>query len=235
MKNSLVTLALLAASFAAAAQPTTSSAPTSSAQVAAPAAYTDRMAATIKELLSTNDPALAQQVIGKFERAAAVAPHDWLPRYYQAYGYVRLGFTAKDSDQQDKYFDQAHTALDHVQKLPAADASEVGVLQAYLYQGRIMVSPMARAMKYTGLVMENLDRAEKANPQNPRVHLVRGNDFNFRPKMFGGGPEAAMPHYLKAKACFSAFKPASSLAPNWGQGHLAGILKQYETTATSAK
>ncbi|MBC8083135.1 MAG: hypothetical protein H7Z21_07980, partial [Hymenobacter sp.] len=106
---------------------------------------------------------------------------------------------------------------------------------AYLYQGRIMVSPMTRALKYTTLVGESLGQAEQANPQNPRVYLVRGNDLNFRPKLFGGGAEAARPHYEKARLCFDAFKPASSIAPYWGKGQLAGILKQYETAAVTAK
>ena len=108
-------------------------------------------------------------------------------------------------------------------------------MQAYLHQGRIMVAPMTRALKYTALVEESLGQAEKANPQNPRIYLVRGNDFNFRPKMFGGGPEAAKPHYEKAKACFDTFKPASSIAPDWGKGQLAGILKQYETATVTPK
>ncbi|UOG73628.1 hypothetical protein MTX78_16025 [Hymenobacter tibetensis] len=233
MKKPLLALAFFAASFAATAQ---TSAPATPATAAVAAdAYTNMMVATIKELQSTNDPAATQQAISKFERAATVASNDWLPRYYQAYGYVRLGFVAKGKDQQDKYFDQAQTALDQARALPAADASEIGVMQAYLYQGRIMVSPMTRAMQYTAMVGESLGEAEKANPQNPRVHLVRGNDFNFRPKMFGGGPEAAKPHYQKAKTCFDTFKPASSIAPDWGKGQLTSLLKQYDTAAVTTK
>ncbi|HEX8426599.1 hypothetical protein [Hymenobacter sp.] len=230
MKKPLFTLALVAASFAALAQQPTLAAPAPAASAASP--YINMMAATIQELLTTNDPAATQQAISKFERAAAVMPADWLPRYYQAYGYVRLGFFAKDGEGQDKYFDQAQAALDQARKQPAADASELAVMQAYLYQGRIMVSPMTRAMQYTTKVGESLAQAEKLNPGNPRVYLVRGNDLNFRPKMFGGGPEAAKPYYDKAKACFDTFQPASSIAPTWGKGQLAGILKQYEATAS---
>lgn len=230
MKKSFLAFALCAASFAAVAQAPAASTP---ATVAVPTdAYTQMMAVTIKEMLSSSNPTAIQQAISKFERAAAVATNDWLPRYYQAYGYVRLGFVTKGSEQQDKYFDQAQTALDQARTLPAADASELGVLQAYLYQGRIMVSPMARAMKYTAMVGESLGQAEKANPQNPRVYLVRGNDFNFRPKMFGGGMEAAKPHYEKAKALFAAFKPATALSPNWGEANVKAMLA--ETAAQTA-
>ncbi|MDF7812292.1 hypothetical protein [Hymenobacter sp. YC55] len=224
MKKPFLALVLCAASFAAVAQaPATS---TSATTTATSDVYTQMMTATIKELLSTSNPAATQQAVSKFERAAAVATKDWLPRYYQAYGYVRLGFLTKDSEQQDKYFDQAQTALDQAHALPAADASELGVMQAYLYQGRIMVAPMTRAIKYTAMVGESLGQAEKANPQNPRVYLVRGNDFNFRPKMFGGGMEAAKPHYEKAKALFAMFKPATALSPNWGEANVKGLLAE---------
>ncbi|WP_375434150.1 hypothetical protein [uncultured Hymenobacter sp.] len=231
MKKSFLALALCAASFAAAAQTPATSAPAT--VTATPDVYTQMMAATIKEMQGTNNPAATQQAISKFERAAAVAAQDWLPRYYQAYGYVRLGFLTKDSELQDKYFDQAQTALDQARALPAADASELGVMQAYLYQGRIMVSPMTRAMKYTAMVGESLGQAEKANPQNPRVYLVRGNDFNFRPKMFGGGMEAAKPHYEKAKALFATFKPATVLSPNWGEASVKGLLTESATQTAS--
>jgi hypothetical protein len=233
MQKTLFTLALVAASFAAPAQAPPTAAPAVAAAPTDP--YTSMMAATIKEMLSTSDGAVVQQAIDKFERAAAVRAADWLPRYYQAYGYVRLGFLTRDGDQQDKYFDRAQTALDQARKLLGADASELSVMQAYLYQGRIMVSPMTRGMKYAALVSESLDLAEKANPRNPRTYLVRGNDFKFRPKMFGGGAEAARPWYDKAKAAFETFAPASSIAPNWGRGQLTGILKSYETPAASAQ
>ncbi|UOQ65029.1 hypothetical protein [Hymenobacter volaticus] len=224
MKKPFLAFVLCAASFAAVAQTPAIDTPTTA--TATTDVYSQMMAATIKEMLSSSNPTATQQAISKFERAAAVAANDWLPRYYQAYGYVRLGFLTKDSEQQDKYFDQAQTALDQARALPAADASELGVMQAYLYQGRIMVSPMARAMKYTAMVGESLGQAEKANPQNPRVYLVRGNDFNFRPKMFGGGMAAAKPHYEKAMALFATFRPATVLSPNWGEANVKNLLAE---------
>lgn len=234
MKKPLLTLALVAASFAAVAQ----TAPATATTVAAPATspYAAMMQVTIKEMMSATDKAQLQQSIAKMERAAAVAPQDWLPRYYQAHAYVRLGFATQESDAQDKIFDQAQAALDQARQLPGADVSEVSVVQAYLYQGRIMVAPMTRAMSYTGRVQEALEAAEKANPANPRTYLVRGNDLKFRPKMFGGGDAAARPFYDKAKVAFAAFRPATVISPTWGERQLEGILKSYDTAAAvSAK
>ncbi|QNH63465.1 hypothetical protein [Hymenobacter sediminicola] len=234
MKKTLLLLAL-AASFAAQAQaPTTAAAPAATA--AAPAdAYTTMMAATITELMKSGEVPQLMQADAKLERAAAVAPQDWLPRYYQAYARVIACFVTKEGDEaKDNYLDQADAALAQARKL-RGDESEVSVLQAYIYQARIMVSPMTRFMAYGGKVEDALTQAQTANPQNPRVLLLRGNNFYFRPKMVGGGPDVAKPFYDQAKVSFAAFKPASALAPNWGERQLLGRLKQYETATTSAQ
>lgn len=234
MKTIVLTLAFAAASFAASAQsqPAAAVAP---APAAAPAdAYTTMMAATITELMSTGDPAALKAVAAKLERAATVAPADWLPRYYQAYALVINVFQSKeDGDTKDKTLDQAEAALTQARQLHG-DASELLTLQAYAYQARLGISPMIRSMKYSEMVGEAVAQAQALNPANPRSYLVEANNVNFTPKMFGGGPENAKPLYLQAQAKFAAFVPAGPLAPNWGQRQLQGRLKQYETPATAA-
>ncbi|MFC6224763.1 hypothetical protein ACFP2F_16055 [Hymenobacter artigasi] len=239
MKTLVLTLAFAAVSLAAAAQsqPATAALPgTTPAAAAAPAdAYTTLMSATITELMSTGDPAVLKAVAAKLERAATVAPADWLPRYYQAYALVINVFQSKeDGDAKDKTLDQAETALAQARKLHG-DESELLALQAYAYQARLGISPMMRSRKYSELVGEAVAQAQSLSPANPRPYLVEANNVNFTPKMFGGGPEAAKPLYVQAQARFAAFVPAGPLAPNWGQRQLQGRLKQYETPATAAK
>ncbi len=213
MKTVLLTLALAAASLAATAQPQ-AAAPVAST---APDAYTAMMSATIAEQNAAGTPADVQANLAKLERAAAAAPTAWEPRYYQARGYLKLGFAGQDDDQKDQLFDQAQAALDQAKKLPGADQAEVLILQAYIYQGRIMVSPMARGMVYTGRVAEALTQAKNLAPNNPRLYLLLGNDSFYRPSMFGGGPDKALPLYEKAKALFATFRPANALSPAWGE------------------
>ncbi|UOQ52556.1 hypothetical protein [Hymenobacter cellulosivorans] len=226
MKNTLLILALTAACFSAAAQqPAAKTAAT--AATAAPAGYADMMAATITELHSTGDPAQLQQIVSKFERAAAAVPTDWLPQYYQAYGRLIISFQSKeDGDVKDKYLDQAEAALAQARKL-GGDESELLVLQAYIHQSRLGISPMARSMKYSGMVRDALAQAKKLNPANPRIYLVEGNNLYFTPKMFGGGPDVAKPVFEEAQARYAAFKPATPLMPNWGERQLQGRLKSY--------
>ncbi|GAA4053674.1 hypothetical protein GCM10022409_45810 [Hymenobacter glaciei] len=235
MKTLVLTLAFAAASLAASvqAQP---AAPATNAAAAAPAdAYTTMMTATITELMSTGDPVVLKAVAAKLERAATVAPADWLPRYYQAYALVISVFQSKeDGDAKDKTLDQAEAALAKARQLHG-DESELLALQAYAHQARLGISPMMRSQKYSELVGEAVAKAQALNPANPRPYLIEANNVFFTPKMFGGGAVAAKPLFEKAQDKFAAFVPAGPLAPNWGQRQLQGRLKQYETPATAAK
>jgi hypothetical protein len=238
MKTLALTLAFAAAALTARAQ-TQPAAVASATATAVPApapanAYTALLQATIAEQNAAKTPADVQASLAKLERAAAVAPTAWEPRYYQARGYLKLGFAGKDSDAQDKLFDQAQAALDQAAKLPGAEQAEILVMQAYIYQGRIMVSPITRGMVYSGRVGEALARAQALAPANPRVYLLLGNDSFYRPSMFGGGADKAKPYYEKAKALFATFRPATALSPTWGEAMTDAMLAK-ATAAVAAK
>ncbi|RZK60672.1 MAG: hypothetical protein EOO59_06730, partial [Hymenobacter sp.] len=82
MKKPFLLLAFAAASFSAAAQTTPIAAP-AAPPAAAPAGYAELLGATITQVMSTSDAAELKGLAAKLERAATVAPADWLPRYYQ--------------------------------------------------------------------------------------------------------------------------------------------------------
>jgi hypothetical protein len=235
MKKSLLTLVLAATCYCASAQtaPTSTSAPKA---VATPAGYADMLGTTITAVLNTGDAAELKALAAKLERAAAVAPADWLPRYYQAYALLINVFQSKeDSDAKDATLDQAEAALAKARQLKG-DESELLTLQAYLYQARLGISPMLRSAKSARLVNETVAEAKKLNPANPRPYLVGANNVYYTPSMFGGGAEAAKPLYEEAKAKYAAYRPTSPLLPNWGQDQLLGRLKKYEVaTAQAAK
>ncbi|RSK44180.1 hypothetical protein [Hymenobacter perfusus] len=238
MKTALLTLACVTASLAALAQnaaPAAASAAPATTTAAAPAgSYAALLGTTVQELMSTGEPTVLKQLDARLERAATVAPQDWLPRYYQAYARVITCFQSKeDGDVKDQYLDRAEAALTQARKL-GGDEAELLVLQSYIYQARLGVSPMLRSMKYSGMVKEALAQAKKLNPANPRIYLVEANNVYYTPAMFGGGAEVAKPVYEEAKARFAAFRPASALAPNWGERQVLGRLKAYQT-ATAAK
>jgi hypothetical protein len=235
MKKSLLTLVLAATCYCASAQTAPTSTNTTKA-VATPAGYADMLGTTITAVLNTGDAAELKALAAKLERAAAVAPADWLPRYYQAYALLINVFQSKeDSDAKDATLDQAEAALAKARQLKG-DESELLTLQAYIYQARLGISPMLRSAKYSRLVNETVAEAKKLNPANPRPYLVGANNVYYTPSMFGGGAEAAKPLYEEAKAKYAAYRPTSPLLPNWGQDQLLGRLKKYEVaTAQAAK
>lgn len=234
MKAANLTLTLaLATTFAAAAQSqpvaiasATPAAKTAAAAPASPApdAFTAAMLPLIAAQNAAVTPADFQANLAQLERAVSAAPTAWEPRYYQARACLRLGFMSADGDAQDKFFDRAQAALDQAKKLPRAEQAELLILQAYLYQGRIMVSPMTRGMIYSGRVSEALSLAEAGSPGNPRVALLRGNDLFYRPSMFGGGADKAKPFYQLAVLRFVGFQPATPLSPTWGAKMAAAML-----------
>jgi len=235
MKKSLFTLALAALSLAAAAQTTAATQP-ATARATAPAAgsYAELLGATITQVMRTGDAAELQALAAKLERAATVAPADWLPRYYQAYALIISVFQSKEGDDaKDALLDRAEAALTQARQLKG-DESELLTLNAYAYQARLGISPMLRSMKYSRMVSETVAQAKKANPANPRAYLVGANNVYYTPSMFGGGAEPAKPLYEEAKAKYAAFQPAGPLAPNWGQSQLLGRLKKYEVAAAPA-
>ncbi|WP_201980562.1 hypothetical protein [Hymenobacter rubidus] len=236
MKAAVLTLALAATSLLAVAQSkTTALASAAPVPSAASDAFTTLMAATIAEQSAAATPADVQANLAKLERAVAAAPTAWEPRYYQARGYLKLGFASQPDDRQDKRFDQAQAALDAAKKLPGADVAELLVLQAYIYQGRIMVSPMTRGMVYAGRVAEALNQAKALAPNNPRVYLLLGNNAFHTPSMFGGGPDKAKPLYEKAKGLFATFRPANALSPTWGEKMNDAMLAQCPADIAATK
>ena len=232
MKKLLLTLIFAAASLAAFAQTAPATAPVPTAAAPTPAGYAELLGATITQVMSTSDAAELQALTAKLERAARVAPADWLPRYYQAYallGQARLG---KDAHP-DALLDRADAALKQARELHG-DESEILALQANIYQGRLTIDPMSRAQEYSPLVMETVALAKTLNPANPRPYLVEANQVYYTPELYGGGAGKARPLYEEAKAKFAAFQPAGPLAPNWGQNQVLGRLKKHEGAATAA-
>jgi hypothetical protein len=235
MKKPLFTLALAVLSLVAAAQ-TTPARPAATVATPATGSYAELLGATITQVMSTGDAAELQALAATLERAATVAPADWLPRYYQAYALIVSVFQSKeDGDAKDALLDRAEAALAQARRLKG-DESELLTLQAYAYQARLGISPMLRSMEYSRLASEAVAQAKQANPANPRPYLVGANNVYYTPSMFGGGAEPAKPLYEEAKAKYAAYQPSSPLAPGWGQSQVLSRLKKYEVaTAPAAK
>ena len=240
MKTTVLTLALAASSFLAAAQSQPASVAVASrpapaaagAAAAGNAAYHQAMLAAIAEqaAIKTTDDALANAA--KLEGAAAAAPTAWEPRYYLARTYLKLGAMEKDSQQKDQAYARAQAALDQARPLPGADQAEVLVVQAFLYQGIMMAAPAERGQEYSAKVSETLKQVKALAPGNPRLYLLLGNEQYYCPAEYGGGPDKARLLYAQAKALFAAYRPASALSPVWGEKTVDAMLAKIGSVAT---
>ncbi|MGI4741253.1 MAG: hypothetical protein ACRYG7_39300 [Janthinobacterium lividum] len=195
----------------------------------APAGYQELLLATINELQAARTLPATRAAVGKLDRAAAAAPTDWLPLYYQGLGYVQLSFLSNDEATRDKCLDQAQVLLDKSRKL-SQSPGELLVLQGYLYQARLAVSPMLRAMEYGPKASAILQEAHRIDPQNPRASYLMGSNLFHKPALFGGGGEAARPWLEQAVALYAASHPATPTAPRWGQTEAKLLLAQVTRT-----
>lgn len=202
---------------------------------AAPVGYAEGMAQAVADLTSTADPAVLQAAAAKMERVAATVPTDWLPRYYQAYALATSTFQSHDNaTAKDHTLDQAEKALGQARQLKG-DESELLALQAYVYQARLVVAPTERGQQYSELAGDAVAQAKALNPANPRPYLIAANNLYHTPSEYGGGAAAARPLFEFAQAKFAAFKPATPLAPQWGQDQVLVRMKEYAAPAQVSK
>lgn len=164
----------------------------------------------------------------QFERIASAEPTEWLPRYYAGLNYVYLGFMGKDEAEKDKYLDQADANLKAAEAITNArsgpENDELAVLKAYIAQSRMVVDPMSRWQQYGPLFQAGLDKAKTLNPNNPRIYVLEGSSLMYTPAQFGGGADTACPVLKQAAEKLTTFKPASNLAPMWGEKQLEPLL-----------
>ena len=63
-----------------------------------------------------------------------------------------------------------------------------------------------------------MEKAEKADPTNPRISLLKAEDTYFTPEQFGGSKTKGLELFQKSLDQFKVYKPKSTLDPNWGKG-----------------
>lgn len=166
-----------------------------------------------------------KQAVSQLERIAAAEPKEWLPNYWAAYGLVNLNYAETDADKKDIILEKAEKFAAAAEKLQPNN-DEIEVLKAYIASARMAVSPQDRWQKYGAIVGTALQNATKLNPENPRAALLAGQGIFYTPEAYGGGKKKSEPILQDAINKFTKFKPASSIAPNWGERVAKWMLSQ---------
>lgn len=155
-------------------------------------------------------------IANTMERIAHKENKKWLPAYYASYCYLMTGiFTEKKKDQ-DAWYTKADDWVQICEKIENIDTAEVLVLKANIWQMQISLKPMKLGQTLGPLTDKAIKDAERISPDNPRVHLLKGQIAFYTPPMFGGDKDRAYQDFLKAKELFEIIKPISLIAPRWG-------------------
>ena len=192
------------------------------------AEYYQSIGTNIKKLAEAKTPYDLQTLANQFELIANKDKKDWLPLYYAAQSTILIVHRGVDKSKIDAYLDKAQKFIDKALEINKNE-SEIIVLQGFLHQARISVSPMSRGQKYSALAQGCFEKAKALNPKNPRIYYLSALSVMNTPKMFGGGKKKALPLFLEAKKKFEAFKPGTIVSPNWGAEHNQKMLDKCQS------
>ena len=166
-------------------------------------------------------------VSAQFDMIADKWNNEWSANYYAAFAKVIASFSEQDSKKKDLFLDAADKYLEKVKSL-GKENDETYVLAALITSARIAVDGQNRGMQYGGIFNQYIEKAEKINPDNPRIYYLKGSSLFYQPEMYGGGKDKAKPYFEKAKDLFAKESKASILKPYWGEKQNLDYLKQCE-------
>lgn len=161
-----------------------------------------------------------QTLANDFQRIGSKESSQWLPQYYAAFASIQKGRIMMRGGQMqdlDGVAAQAEKYLGMAQNLAGADNAEIHLLRKMAYSMRMMVNPQQRYMTDGARAGEELNIAEKLDPGNPRIALIKAEDTYFTPEQYGGSKTKGVEQFKAAIAKFNAYKPKTSLDPNWGK------------------
>ena len=143
----------------------------------------------------------------------------WLPYYYSAHALIEKGrnlMRTGNLSELDAVAAQAQSSLDKASDL-SKDNAELLILQKMIHSLKMMVDPQARFMSEGMLGADALSKAEKLDPENPRITLMKAEDTYFTPEQFGGSKTKGLELFQKSLDQFKVYQPKTSLDPNWGK------------------
>ncbi|EJL76220.1 hypothetical protein [Chryseobacterium populi] len=170
-----------------------------------------------------------QVLVNDFHRIAGKEESKWQPYYYTAFSFIQKGrvmMREGKMDELDNIAGQAQKYLDAAQSVDPKDNAEIHLLKKMSYSLRMMVNPQQRYMTDGTKAAEELKIAEKLDPENPRIALIKAEDTYFTPEQYGGSKTKGIEMFKQALAKFNAYTPKTSLDPNWGKSEAEYFINQ---------
>lgn len=183
-------------------------------------AFEKAMTEKISKLEQSKTPEDFTASSNDFARIGDKEKTNWLPYYYAAHASIEKGRnimrTGKMSEL-DAIAAEAQTNLDKASALSPNNA-EILILQKMIHSLKMMVDPQSRFMSEGMLAADALSKAEKLDPENPRISLLKAEDTYFTPEQFGGSKTKGLELFQKSLDQFKVYKAKTTLDPTWGKG-----------------
>ena len=185
----------------------------------------ESLSKTLTKMDSVQNLSQMMSISAQFDMIAAKWENEWSSNYYAAYAKTIASFIVQDNKKKDLFLDEADKYLDKIKAIDSQN-DETWVLAALITNARISVDGQNRGMQYGGIFNQYLSKAEKINPDNPRIYYLKGTSLFYTPEMYGGGKALAKPLFERAKELFAKEARTSVLKPNWGEKQNLDYLKQ---------
>ena len=157
-----------------------------------------------------------------FERVAEAEKDKWLPYYYAAYtNYVTAWMNQKLD--KDKVAGKSNDLITKAEALEPNN-SELFCLRQMTATLQMLVDPMSRWQSYGTEASNAVEKAIKADPNNPRSYYLKGQNLMGTPEAYGGGKAVAKKLFEKSVELYKTFQPASPFHPNWGKEETEKLL-----------
>ena len=189
--------------------------------------YEKVMKEKIAKIETCKTPEDFQVLANDFQRIADKEKGKWQPNYYAAFSYIQKGrVLMRENKVQglDEVADQAQKYVDEAQNVEKN--AEIQLLQKMIYSLKMMVNPMERYMTYGMKATEQLAAAEKLDPNNPRIALIKAEDVYFTPEQYGGSQKKGIELFKLALEKFNSYTPKTEVDPNWGKSEAEYFLNQ---------
>ena len=173
--------------------------------------YNASLANAVASFNSSNNKTDYTNLIQDLEKLDASNPKDWLPSYYLALIHVRISIS--NSKEAEMHADKALYWAKKSMGLSVND--ETYCIYSMAHIAKMAVNPLMRFVKYQSLIYDNLNKAKKINPNNPRVYILEAKLQMNLPRIFGGGCKQAKPLIIKAKQLLES-QASQTVLPTWG-------------------
>lgn len=209
MKTTLISFALMLASFAGMSQKPE---------------YYQAMGESLGQYANCRSIEDFQALGNKFSMIANIEKEEWLPLYYHAHCYIIMSFMeTNDAKKKDAYLDVAEKSIDLVVKSAPGEA-DVFALQAMFYTARLVVNPMERGQKFGMLSGQAVSKALGIDPANPRARLIKLQNDMGTAQFYGKDTKDFCAQAKALLADWDNFKPKSPLHPKWGKQQVTEIV-----------